>query len=86
MNVSNIIKIASEIKELRDRADKLEAQLALEIGQAKSVFPTDYTKKQENHIEKFRRNPWDFGMPKPLEPYWLGGYPTVQACTNVREL
>lgn len=85
MNVTNIIKIATEIKELRDRADKLEEQLAKEVNKAKSVFPTDYTKKQEVHSGKYSRNPWE-SLPHPLEPIWLGGYPTVHACTNVREL
>lgn len=74
MNINNIIRIASEIKELRERADELEKQLTKEINQAKSVFPTDFGKKQEFHSDKYQIPPHI--MPQ-ASPYWLGGYPTA---------
>jgi len=51
--MTNIIKLASEIKELRDKADALEAQLQKEVQSLKVIIPTDKIKIKENHERKY---------------------------------
>lgn len=59
-NMTNIIKLASEIKELRDKADALEAVLQREVQSLKVIIPTDKAKIKENHERKFAPQPPGF--------------------------
>ena len=71
MNLNNIIRIANEIKHLREQADKLEDELRKELIGAKSVFPTDFTRKKESHEEKFSTLPPGTVIPaNPIADSW----------------